>query len=78
MSSQKRISFSEAHATHIYEWLVMYWAPEAIDDPFGGCPFCQDIGKRLETFIGKKTAAKVRRIIRKSREREEASNSLVV
>jgi hypothetical protein len=48
-----RISFAEADAAHIYEWLVRYW--EA-DPKFGGCAQCEILGKRLEKFIGPRAA----------------------
>lgn len=62
----RRISFSESDAIHIYEWLVMYWHGDDNHKSFGGCLLCQQLGKRLGAFIGKKDAALVRRTVRKS------------
>lgn len=64
----RRISFSESDAVHIYEWLVMYWHgdEDAKTHAYGGCYSCQQLGTRLETFIGPKDAAMVRRVVRKN------------
>lgn len=63
----KRISFDESDAIHIYEWLRFYWERYFIKypedrkkmDKFGNCPQCTIIGKRLEKFIGKKEIKQV-------------------
>lgn len=66
MRSKQRISFSDADAVHLYEWLVMYWHGDENAKTFGGCGSCQHLGKRLEKFIGPKDAAMVRRAVRKN------------
>jgi len=61
----KRISFSKQNAEHIYEYLRFYWATDYMDDKklwdeslirqcgkFGCCPECEQIGERLEKFLG--------------------------
>lgn len=65
----KRISFSERDASHIYEWLMMYWAGER-EGKFGGCALCELIGKRLEAMVGKTEASRIERIVRKNPSRK--------
>jgi len=60
----RRISFSEVDAVHIYEWLAMYWTNHTAS--FGGCVSCQQLGERLEKFIGPKDARWVRRVVLKN------------
>jgi len=47
---ERRISFNETNAEHIYEWLRVFWQEE--ERRFGGCIECEQIGQRLERFIG--------------------------
>jgi len=70
----KRISFDEYDAVHIYEYLRFYWEEEFLEDPewkklgkFGGCPQCENIGKRLEKFIGEEEIKEVEKYLRKYR-----------
>lgn len=53
----RRFTLSEQNAEHVYDWLRMYWAGER--ERFGGCLECEEIGRRLERFIG---ATAVRRV----------------
>ena len=57
----KRLTLSDRDALHAYDWLRMYWRGD--DQKFGGCFECEQIGRRLERFIG---PAAVRRIARLS------------
>ena len=59
-----RLSLSHRDAMHAYEWLVMYWRYEEHPKSFGHCALCQHLAKRLETFIGAKDAARVRRAVK--------------
>ncbi|MBU0777494.1 hypothetical protein KKF82_04480 [Patescibacteria group bacterium] len=70
----KRISFDEYDAVHIYEYLRFYWEEEFLEDPtwreagrFGGCPQCIHIGERLEKFIGEEEIKEVEKYLRKYR-----------
>lgn len=58
----KRISLSERDATHVYEWLRMYWYPKTDS---GGCYQCEAIGQRLEKLIGPQAVRQVKRDVRK-------------
>jgi hypothetical protein len=60
----KRIAFSESDASHIYEWLRMYWLGDE-DGLFGLCYQCETIGRRLETMLGPKEVARIARVVRK-------------
>lgn len=63
--SQKRISFTLADASHIYEWLAMYWVHDEDGRPYGGCYLCTKLGKRLATMIGKSEVRRIRRVVSK-------------
>ena len=76
----KRISFSQYDATHIYEWLRFYWHEDFLKHPefwnkeaikkmgkFGGCYECENIGNRLEKFIGEKEVKEVEKLLKKSK-----------
>ena len=58
----KRISFDPQDAAHLYEWLEMYWRG---DKRFGGCFTCEQLGRRLERFIGPTEVRRVRRLVAK-------------
>jgi hypothetical protein len=66
----KRISLSERDAAHAYEWLRMYWehAPEITGRTrrFGNCALCEQIGKRLERFIGPAEVRRVARVVKRN------------
>lgn len=78
MKREKRISFSGRDAVHIYEWLVMYWQGEvdAQGKPqrFGGCYTCEQLGKRLEAFIGPKDVKMVRDVVEKNPQRKRPTS----
>lgn len=60
--TKKRISFTDFEACHLYEWLTRYWG----DEPhFGNCGLCQQLGTRLETFIGKPEARRIARMTKR-------------
>ena len=59
----KRISFSDRDASHLYEWLRMYWVGDA--RKFGGCHQCEQLGKRLERFIGPAASKRIARVVAK-------------
>jgi len=59
----KRISFSQYDAVHIYEYLRFYWKKDELGK-FGSCPQCEQIGKRLENFIGKKEIKKTEKLLK--------------
>lgn len=59
-----RISFNERDAAHIYEWLLMYWQGDDWPAPHGGCPTCQQLGKRLERLLGKAGVRRIKRVVR--------------
>src|SRR5579862_7046661 len=63
---EKRISFDETNAEHIYEYLRMYWRDD--EQRFGGCHECEQIGRRLERFIGPTSVRFVTRLVRKTRD----------
>ncbi len=73
--TNKRISFDEYSAVHIYEYLRFYWEDAFLKDPdfrksvnkFGSCPECEQIGKRLEAFVGKKEIQFVEKLLKKHR-----------
>lgn len=52
----KRITFSEADAIHLYEL--------ALEHLVDGCHDCNNLQKRLETFIGPKNVKRVRKLIK--------------
>src|SRR4029450_12634990 len=56
---RRRISFSAFDAAHMYEWLTRYWGEEP---RFGGCLLCQQLGARLERFIGAAEARRIQRV----------------
>ena len=58
-----RISFTVMNAEHLYEYLCMYWLVEG-KGKFGGCFECEDIGRRLEKFIGPKAVRRIKRSIK--------------
>jgi len=75
----KRISFSQSDAIHLYEYLRFYWKTDYDADKecwneytikqcgkFGCCPQCEQIGKRLEKFIGKKEVNFVEKLLKGS------------
>lgn len=66
MPSQRRISFTERDAIHIYEWLIMYWHWVGELRTLGGCYTCQQLEKRLRRFIGIPAAKRVRRIVKRN------------
>lgn len=59
MKREPRVSLSASDASHVYEWLRMYWLGDKY--AFGGCFVCAGLGRRLERLIGE---AEVRRIVR--------------
>lgn len=75
---KKRITFTQADAAHLYEWGYAYWRVSA--DParhlrvgsgsppvdVAKCLQCQEIGERLEQFIGPGEAARLRDLVRKN------------
>ena len=73
--TNKRISFEEYDAAHIYEYLRFYWEEEFLENPkwrkhmgkFGGCPQCERIGERLEKFIGKEEIKETEKYLREYR-----------
>jgi len=75
----KRISFDEYDATHIYEYLRFYWEEDFIRNPedrkqmgkFGGCPQCEKIGERLEKFIDKEEIKDIEKSLRRHRKNIE-------
>lgn len=75
--TNKRISFDEYDATHIYEWGRFYWEQEFLENPedrkqmgkFGKCPQCENIGERLEKFIGKEEIKEIEGFLRKYRKK---------
>ena len=71
----KRISFSKSDAIHLYEYLRFYWktdyesefwTPDIMKEcgKFGCCPQCEQIGKRLENFIGKSEVNFVEKLLK--------------
>jgi len=77
MKKEKRISFGESDANHIYEYLLFYWAEYFMRHPedrkrlnrFGNCGLCMGIGKRLEKFIGEEDVKFVEKLARKHRKK---------
>lgn len=59
----QRISFSDYDASHMYEWLCMYWWGMR---RFGGCYSCQQLAKRLEAFIGPSEVRRIKRVVKKN------------
>ena len=59
---RRRIAFGEVDAAHMYEWLTRYWGDES---RFGGCLLCQQLGARLERFIGASEARRIRRLTKR-------------
>ena len=61
MKKNKRISFSEYDANRIYEWRL------ALNQGMGEgcCEICDDIEKRIEKFIGKKSSSWTKKQIKK-------------
>ena len=58
----KRVSFSESDAAHLYEALRGYWWDDA--QRFGGCPQCDQIGRRLERIIGRSVIRYTERVLK--------------
>jgi len=58
----KRFTLSEQNAEHVYDWLRMYCSGER--ERFGGCLECEEIGRRLERFIGPTAVRRVGRGIK--------------
>lgn len=84
---EKRITFNQSDACHLYEYLRFYWEEYFLRHPqerrasnkYGSCPACESIGKRLERFIGEKDVRFVERLLTKHRKsyyyaEEEKSN----
>ena len=73
--TNKRISFDDYDAAHIYEYLRFYWEEEFLENPksrkemgrFGGCLECMKIGERLEKFIGEEEIKNAEKYLRKYR-----------
>jgi hypothetical protein len=78
-----RLSFSKSDAIHLYEYLRFYWktdyesefwTPDIMKEcgKFGCCPQCENIGKRLENFIGKKEVRYVDKLIKENCENKKS------
>ena len=73
--TNKRISFDEYDAVHLYEYLRFYWEDYFLENPedrkqmgeFGKCPQCENIGKRLEKFIGKEEIKEIEGFLKEHR-----------
>lgn len=75
--NNKRISFSKYNAEHLYDILRWSWVHdlEEMEEKdrkilkkqgrFGGCFECEQMGKRLEKFVGKKWVNQVNYRIKK-------------
>ena len=71
----KRISFNDTDAIHLYEYLLFYWEGYYSKYPkdrkrmgrFGGCGLCENIGERLERFIGEEEVRQVEKYLIKFR-----------
>jgi hypothetical protein len=62
---ERRISFNETNAEHIYEYLLKYWQDDPNGKTYGNCAECRMIGERLEKFIGANSVAFVKRQLQK-------------
>lgn len=64
MKPLARISLRVDDAEHVYEWLRMFWLGEA--QKFGGCAWCERIGRRLERLIGPARVRRTARVVKKN------------
>ncbi len=57
----KRISFDEHRIAHLYELSIEHMCKN-----WESCSTCEDLHKRIEKFLGKKTVVAIKRIIKKN------------
>jgi hypothetical protein len=62
---RKTITLTAYDAEHVYDWLRMYWCDE--DQRFGGCPLCEQLGRRLERLVGPAWIRRVSRFVNADR-----------